>query len=87
MGECINPAFHARVIVEGITVKFDQFRDIPLQDKASKGRSNVSFDKSSSLEGHKALEILDKEHYVSIINVFIHKHYLAFSIRLIEMVR
>lgn len=87
MRECIKPAFHAQVIDEGIVVKFDKFRDIPLQDKVSEGRSNVSLDKNSSLEGHKALEMLDKEYYVSIVNVFTHKHYLAFSIRLIEMVR
>lgn len=30
MGDSINPAFHARVIVEGITVKVAELKGVPL---------------------------------------------------------
>ena len=85
MGVCVDPALHARVIVEGIVVKFTEFRGVPFQDKASKRCDNDGFNKSRFLEGYQALETLDKEHYVPVINVFAHRHYLVFSMCFIEM--
>lgn len=29
MGECVNLAFHAHVIIKGIVVKVVKFRDVP----------------------------------------------------------
>ncbi len=85
MGEGVDPAFHAQVVIEGIAVKVAKFRGVPLQDRALKGCSNVGFDKSRSLEGYQALKMLDKEHYIPVINIFIHRHYLTFPVRSIEV--
>lgn len=85
MRECVDPALHAQVVVEDIAVKVALFKGVPLQDGASKGCGNVSFDKSRFLEGYQTLQTLDKEHYVSVINVLAYRYYLAFSMRFIEM--
>lgn len=66
-------------------VKIAKFRGIPLQGGALKGYDNIGFHESSFLEGHKALEMLDKEHYVLIVNVFAYRHYLAFFMCPIKM--
>lgn len=81
----INPAFHTRVVVEGIMVEIAKLRDVPLQGGALKRCGNISFDKSRSLEGYQALKTLDKEQYVLVINVFTHKYYLTFPMCLIEI--
>lgn len=85
MGECVDQALYARVVVEGIAVKVAEFRGVPLQGGALKGCGNVGFDKGRFFEGYQALETLDKEHYVPVINVLAHKYYLAFSMCFIEM--
>ncbi len=85
MGEGVDPAFHAWVIIEGIAVEVAELRDVPLQGGASKGCGNVGFDKDRFLEDYSALKTLDKEHYVPVINAFAHRHYLTFSVRPIEV--
>ncbi len=85
MGEGIDPAFHARVVVEGIAVEVAELRGVPLQGGASKRCGNVGFDKGRSLEGYQALKTLDEEHYVPVINVFAHQYYLTLSMRSIEV--
>lgn len=30
MGECINSAFHAQIVIEHVAVKITEFKDIPL---------------------------------------------------------
>lgn len=66
-------------------VKVANFRGVLLQSEASKRYGNIGFDKSCSFKDHQALEMLDKEHYVSIINVYAYRHYLALFIRFIKM--
>ena len=85
MGVCVDPALHARVVVEGIAVKVTEFRGVPFQNRALKRCDNVGFNKSRFLEGYQSLETLDEEHYVLVINVFAHRHYLVFSMCFIEM--
>lgn len=85
MGEGIDPAFHARVVVEGIAVKVAELRCVPLQSRASKKCGNIGFDKSRSLEGYQALKTLDKKHYVPVINIFAHQYYLTLFVCFIEM--
>ena len=80
MGEGVDPAFYAQVVVEGIAVKVSELRSILLQGGALKRCGNVGFDKGRSLEGYQALKMLDKEHYVPIINVFAYRYYLIFPV-------
>lgn len=60
MKECVDPAFYARVVIEGIAIKVAEFKSVLRQGGASKGCGNVSFDKSRSLKDYKALMTLDK---------------------------
>lgn len=60
MGEGVDLALYAWVVIEGIAVKVAELKGIPLQDGASKRYDNVGFHKNSSLEGDQALETLDK---------------------------
>lgn len=83
--ECVNLTLYNQDIIESITVKVIKFRGISLQGRASKEYSNVSLDKGSFFEGHKALETLDKEHYVFVVNVFAYRYYLAFFMHFIKM--
>lgn len=85
MEEGVDPAFHARVVVESIAVKIAKLRGIPLQGGASKRYGNVGFNKDHSLESYQTLKMLDKEYYVLIINVLAHRYYLTFSVCPIEM--
>lgn len=85
MWEDVNSPFYAWVVIEDIVVKIAQLWDEILWDRPLKERGNVGFDKGNSFEGNKTLETLDKEHYILMIDVFAHKHYLAFSIRPIKM--
>lgn len=85
MGECIDPTLYARVVVEGIAVKVTEFRNILLQGGVSKGCNDIGFDKGHSLKGYQALEMLNKGHYVLIINFFAYRHYFVFSMLFIEM--
>lgn len=78
MEEGVDPAFHARVVVEGIAIEVAELRGLPLQGGASKGCGNVGLDKGRFLESYQALKTLDKEYYVSVINLFAHRHYLTF---------
>lgn len=83
--ECVNLALHARVVDKDIAVKIVKLKGVLFQSGALKECGNISFDKDRFLEGYQSLETLDKKHYISIINVFAHKHYLAFFMRLIEI--
>lgn len=85
MGESVDLALYAQVVNEGITVKVAELRGIPLQNGALKRYDNVGFHKNSFLEGDQALETLDKQHHVSIVNVLANRHYFALAIHSIEM--
>lgn len=85
MEEYINLALYTQVVVEGIAVKVAKLRGVTFQSGASKRYGNVGFDKSRFFEGHQALETLDKKYYIFVINVFAHRHYLAFFMCLIKM--
>lgn len=85
MREDIDPALHSRVIVEGVAVKVDEFRDIPLHDGALKERGDVGFYKGSRLEADQALETLDKQHHVFVVNILANRHYFAFAMGSIEV--
>lgn len=73
MEKGINPALHARVVIEGIAVKVAELKDILLHGGVSKRCDDIDFDKDSSLESYKALKMLDKKHYISIVNVFTYR--------------
>lgn len=83
--ECVNLAFHAWFVVEGIVIKVAKLKDILFQVRALKRCGNDGLDKSRFFEGHQALKTLDKEHYISLINIFAHSHYLTLFMRLIKM--
>ena len=85
MGEGIDPALHSRVVVEDVAIKVAEFKGIPLQSGASEGRGDVGFYKGSSLESDQALETLDKQHYVPVVNVLANGYYFAFAMSSIEV--
>lgn len=70
IGEGVDPTLHSRIVVEGIAVEVAEFRGISFQDGVLEGRGDVGFYKGSILEGDQALEMLDKQHYILIINIF-----------------
>lgn len=69
MREDINPALHARVIIERVAVEVAELRDVPLKGKASERCGHVSFDEGNVSESHKALKTLHKEDDVSVVHV------------------
>lgn len=85
MEKIVNLAFYAQVVDEGITIEVAKLKGVSLQSKAPKRCGDDGFDNDNFLQSYKALEILDKEYYVPVINVFIYRHYLAFFMRSIEM--
>ena len=85
MGKGIDPAFHARVVVEGVAVEVAELRGVPLKSGASKGCGNVGFHKGNPFEGDQVLEALDKQYHVPVVNVLANLNYLAFTMRFIEM--
>lgn len=85
MGKSVDLALYVQVVVESVAVKVAKLRGIPLQGGVLKRYNNIGFHKKSSLEGHKALEMLDKKYYVFVVNIFAYKHYLALFIYLIKM--
>lgn len=80
MGERINPVFYANIVIERITVKVAEIKDVPLQGKAWERCSNIGFDKGNTSESDKALKMLHKKHNVSIVYVFSHQNYLILSV-------
>ena len=85
MGECVDPALYPRVVVESVTVKVAELRDVPFQGGASKRRGNISFNKGPSIKDYQALDTLDKKHHVSVIDILAYQYYFAFSMRSIEV--
>ena len=85
MEKSVDPAFLARVVVEGVTVEVAELRDVLLKGGASKGCGDVGFHKGNPFEVDQVLETLDKQQYVPVVNVLANQHYLAFTIRFIEM--
>lgn len=85
MREGVNLAIHAWIVVESITVKVTKFRYVPLHSEALKACGNIDLDKRSSFKGHEALEMLDIEYYIPIVNVFAYRHYLTFFMRPIKI--
>lgn len=85
MKESINPVFHAKVVIECITVKVAKFRDIPLYGRALKGYNNIGFHKNSASENDKVLKTLYKEQNIPIIDVFLYQNYLTFFVCLIKI--
>ena len=79
MGECINPALHARVVIERVAIEITELRGVPLHGGALEGYGNVGFDKGSVLDGDKALKTLHKEDNILIVNVLSYQDYLTFS--------
>ena len=80
MGECINPAFHTRVVIERVAVEVTEFRGVPLWSGASKGCSDVGFDEGSATESDEALKTLHKQDDVPIVYVFSYQDYFTFSV-------
>lgn len=80
MENCVDQTCHGWVVVESIVVKLVEFRGISLQNGPLKGCGNICFDKGRPLKDYQALKTLDKEYYVSVINIFTHRHYLTFSV-------
>lgn len=70
MGEGINPAFYARIVIGYVAVEVTEFRGRSLKSRALEGCGNVCFDKSSTLESHETLKMLHKEDDVPMIHVF-----------------
>lgn len=85
MGKGVNLAFHAWVIIESIMVKFIMLGRISLQSGALKRSSNVGFYNDSSFKSYQALKMLDKQHYIFIVNVFLYWYYSSFAIYIIKM--
>ena len=85
MGENVNPALHARVVIERVVVKVAQFWRVPLQGGASQGRGDVGLDEGSSSESHQALKVLHKKHDIPVVYILPYWDYLTFSIRPIEV--
>lgn len=85
MGKDVDLILHARVVVKSIIVQVIELKDILFQDGSLKRCGNVGFYKSSSLKSYKTLEILDKEYYVFVVNVFAYRYYLTISMRSIEI--
>lgn len=53
-------------------IKFAKLGKVLLKDGALKRYSNIGFHNNSSPKSYQALKILDKQHHVFIINVFIY---------------
>lgn len=85
IGESINPALYTRVIIERVVVKVAELRGVPLKDGALERCGNVSSDKGSVSEGHKALKTLHKEADIPVIYVFFYQYYFTLSIYSIEV--
>lgn len=85
MGKRVNLVFHAWVIVEGVAVKVAELRGVSLKNGASKGCGNVGFYKGNPFKGDQDLEMLDKQHYVPVVNVFANWHNLVLTMHSIEM--
>lgn len=60
-------------------------RGIPLQGGASKRCDDIGFYNGSLLKGDQTLKTLDKQYYVSVVNVLANQYYFALAIRFIEM--
>lgn len=80
IGESINLALHAWVVIECVAVKVAELRDVPLQDGALEGCNNIGIDEGNVLESDKALKTLYKKHDVPIIYVSSYQHYLTFFV-------
>lgn len=76
----INLALHTRIIVKSIMVEVTKLRNIPLQGRTSKWRSNIDFHEGNILKRDKALKALYKEYDIPIIDVFFYQNYLAFFV-------
>lgn len=85
MHKGVNLALYTRVVVQVIAVKVVKLRDVLLQSKALEGCGHVRFHKNSFSEDPEALEILDEQYYVFVVNVFTNRHYFALTICLIKM--
>lgn len=72
MGEGINQALHARVVIERITVKVAELKDIPLEGRASGRCDNVGLNEGSASEGHEALKTLHEENDIFLVHVFLY---------------
>lgn len=57
IGECINPALYAWIIIERVTVEIAGFRDVLLYGRVLERYGNISFDKGSASEGDEALKM------------------------------
>ena len=85
MGEGVNLAFYAWVVIEGIAIEVTELKGIPLMSGVSIECGKVGFNKGRSLEDYQALKMLDNEHYVLVINFFAHKYYLIFLVHPIKV--
>lgn len=70
MGEGINPAFYARVIIEHVAVEVAELKGVPFESRALERFDYIGFDEGSASEGHKALKTLYEEDNVFVIYVF-----------------
>lgn len=72
MGECVDLAFYARVIVEGIVVKVPELRGVPFKGGILEGCCNIGFHQSNVSESDEVLKTLHKEYNVFIIHILPH---------------
>ncbi len=70
MGEGINPALYARVVIERVVIEVAELRGVSLESGALEEYGDVGFDKGSVLEGHEALKTLHEEDDIPILYVF-----------------
>lgn len=80
MGEGINSALHAWVVIERVAVKVAELRVVPLEGGVSEKCGNIGLDECSTLKSHEALKTLHKEDDIPIVHVFSYRHYRTFSV-------